>query len=1067
MDPAVQFVRVCYGNDFRIVTFYQNQPVNELRTLLGALFPGTTSAHGRRPVAVERLMDGQVVPLSSATKFPEVMSEGNWELLVSRANTLRTEKLVLSGFLQDMFEHGYITPEQTSTLNDLLNASDNYLLDAYREFRTHRDVVQLKNDLLECASTRANAAAAVAATGIDNFFPRMTAFVEHKQRTGQLTETQTDILIHLIESGSAAIISAYHSARERDDPDALFEGMLEIANFYLQSEERDIIEHLQEQQDQQDQQDQYEQYERPTTPTPYGEEDDVDDLIDMYEDLIDSDMIPLQVQDELRNIILSENPYVTAAVELYRATEDVEDFVDTLLRIIEHQRRDDAVTPQEAYDQQQTTWQVEEGEGEEEMDSQEGEEHYAAGEAAGEENISWQAIEGTVRLLDSLMAAKVFDYEQTKRLSMLLLSDYTSTQQEVMVAAFQLYEQDGDIEEFVDTCTRVLRQLSELNLQHMDAYRSVVMTENRFSDYQQALLTTMWNGLEPRIMAAWDVFVYDRNEAELVDTLSRIVSHEFEIEEELEEEVEETKTGTGGTGGIGGGIGGGRSNPSPTRNLAHKRNYSEIAQDSSTNTLEGEDPTTYQEVMEQVIDLMLVEDVLDHDGAVNLRSLVNEGHAVVQAAYDAFSHDEDVDELMDTLLTVVEYGREQHDADNVGELLSFVEHGVAKGRISPEEGADAAWLVESRDPRIMAAYDLYYEEQDVDDLVETIRTTVAIERDDGEMAADREELREDEEEEEEAYTRAVENARSVVRACYHRGELNEDDAVALMEAPDDPRLLAAVDNFAEDGQWDELCDTLRRLGGNLNGTYGYDDRNMDNTVANEAGNDNDNENDNETENNNRDDDIDVDDDDLDEWMQEHADANGYKMSYDTEAGTTDYTDGDMTGDGEEDDDEDFYGLADLRRDVAMENNNAANGAEDDSDGSDSSTDEVDVGDLVLRMNLTAEEKMTVYDLLRADEAMVNAAFEIYEQDGDMQDLNDTLKRVVSRYLRQAEENVEEESVAERVFDALRRNGTISEEEKERFIMFLDGGNVVAEAALEVFGLDGDAQDFIDTMRRID
>ena len=47
-----------------------------------------------------------------------------------------------------------------------------------------------------------------------------------------------------------------------------------------------------------------------------------------------------------------------------------------------------------------------------------------------------------------------------------------------------------------------------------------------------------------------------------------------------------------------------------------------------------------------------------------------------------------------------------------------------------------------------------------------------------------------------AYTRAVENARSVVRACYHRGELNEDDAVALMEATDDPHLL---DNFAEMG----------------------------------------------------------------------------------------------------------------------------------------------------------------------------------------------------------------------------------------------------------------------------
>ena len=109
-DPAVQFVRVCYGEDYRIVTFYQDQPVHELRELLGALFPGTTSAHGRRPIAIERLVDRQVVPLSSATKFPQVMSHGNWELLVTRPNTLRTEKLVIAGFLQDMLAHGFVTP---------------------------------------------------------------------------------------------------------------------------------------------------------------------------------------------------------------------------------------------------------------------------------------------------------------------------------------------------------------------------------------------------------------------------------------------------------------------------------------------------------------------------------------------------------------------------------------------------------------------------------------------------------------------------------------------------------------------------------------------------------------------------------------------------------------------------------------------------------------------------------------------------------------------------------------------------------------------------------------------
>ena len=104
---------------------------------------------------------------------------------------------------------------------------------------------------------------------------------------------------------------------------------------------------------------------------------------------------------------------------------------------------------------------------------------------------------------------------------MLLLSDYSSTQQEVLVAAYQLYEQDADAEEFVDTCKRVLKQLSALDQAHLEAFAGVVCADGRFSDYQQALLVTMWNGIEPRVMAAWDVFVYDRRESELVDTLSR------------------------------------------------------------------------------------------------------------------------------------------------------------------------------------------------------------------------------------------------------------------------------------------------------------------------------------------------------------------------------------------------------------------------------------------------------------------------------------------------------------------------------------------------------------------
>ena len=68
----------------------------------------------------------------------------------------------------------------------------------------------------------------------------------------------------------------------------------------------------------------------------------------------------------------------------------------------------------------------------------------------------------------------------------------------------------------------------------------------------------------------------------------------------------------------------------------------------------------------------------------------------------------------------------------------------------------------------------------------------------------------------------------------------------------------------------------------------------------------------------------------------------------------------------------------------------------------------------------------------------------------------------------ADQNDDEDSIAEKMLLLffLERNGIITADEKERFVMLLDSGDIVASAALEVFGLDGDHQDFVDTMRHI-
>ena len=385
-------------------------------------------------------------------------------------------------------------------------------------------------------------------------------------------------------------------------------------------------------------------------------------------------------------------------------------------------------------------------------------------------------------------------------------------------------------------------------------------------------------------------------------------------------------------------------------------------------------------------------------------------------------------------------------------MLQFIQHTVQKDRMSPEDGAEVARLVEDRNPCIMAAYDLYYEDQNVEELLDTLQAAGRVIREEYVRQANDQLDQEGEDEEDESGASeedigqqdggAANDARRVVELCYRRGELEEEDAAVLMASLSDPRLLAAVDNFAVDGDWNDLRDTLQRLSAHL-------------IMWLEAEVD---EGDGEEE-----------EDEAEELEeQQEALANGYKYSYDTEAGTTDYTSGNT------DEDEEW-------NDTTGNTGDTGNITEGREDGA-----VVDVGDLVIQLDLEPEEKLLIYDMLRQGDPMTNAAFEIYESDGDLEDLTDTLSQIVlARFpggdTSDEEEEEEEEKeggqgsesaglytsdIAERVFDALYTNGLIQNEEKERFIMLLNGGNIVANAALEVFGVDGDAQDFVDTMRRI-
>ena len=105
--------------------------------------------------------------------------------------------------------------------------------------------------------------------------------------------------------------------------------------------------------------------------------------------------------------------------------------------------------------------------------------------------------------------------------------------------------------------------------------------------------------------------------------------------------------------------------------------------------------------------------------------------------------------------------------------------------MSPEDGAEVARLVEDRNPCIMAAYDLYYEDQNVEELLDTLQAAGRVIREEYVRQANDQLDQEGEDEEDESGASeedigqqdggAANDARRVVELCYRRGELEEGE----------------------------------------------------------------------------------------------------------------------------------------------------------------------------------------------------------------------------------------------------------------------------------------------------
>ncbi|GMF24408.1 unnamed protein product [Phytophthora lilii] len=202
--------------------------------------------------------------------------------------------------------------------------------------------------------------------------------------------------------------------------------------------------------------------------------------------------------------------------------------------------------------------------------------------------------------------------------------------------------------------------------------------------------------------------------------------------------------------------------------------------------------------LEDVVRQMQRRGVLQAGDAAGLLVLFHNGNEALQAANEAFLADGDVHELEETLLLVVKhagFGKEAEESDPVDEtqavsrLLS--DYGRS-GRLELWQIQLLMSLLKSHDPRLLAAVDVYNEDQNNDELVDTLEILV-------ELAAW------------ERHRRAM--VHDWIAPLARSGKLPRGGAerlVQLVKARDD-RVVAALVVFLSDNNKDEFVDTLARI----------------------------------------------------------------------------------------------------------------------------------------------------------------------------------------------------------------------------------------------------------------
>ena len=392
---------------------------------------------------------------------------------------------------------------------------------------------------------------------------------------------------------------------------------------------------------------------------------------------------------------------------------------------------------------------------------------------------------------------------------------------------------------------------------------NAMVQAGHITDDDGGMLLDCFERGDPKLMGALDVYASSAEDAQdLADTLVRI--------------CERFSPSGGDDAGAAGGAGGAGVAEGST------------PEDSLRREVEAEAAGVAEAMfnLTEVVQIMEAEGRVSAEEAYVLETLVAARHPAALAAWDCFEDEtEDLDGLFETLAILaqahadgVDFGADGDDSEDAdlsdaradaiaqNELLELVVALAEGGGLTGDVAEAMALMIARNDPRVMAAYDVYIQDQDVGDLIDTLYRCVVRppfqppfgdnatieEASGGHLAAKLaevwtkneqtapEEGDDDEEEDSEEYLHYDDDAQpqqeeggnaagaettedvteedvlELITALKTEGVLSDEEEEALysLAVRRDSRfaaICAAVDQFEEEGELGELLDTLPRL----------------------------------------------------------------------------------------------------------------------------------------------------------------------------------------------------------------------------------------------------------------